>query len=147
MTKKRWVVLAAFLLVAGIALWYALSRPVTDDRETLDILNGRELVILLDGKETAETVVSAGAGNGLRIVVRVNDTIAADLPFGEAHTLEIVQKSGRNRIRITPDDVYMEEADCPGHDCVNMGRYTRDNWETRNMIVCLPHRVSIQVTD
>ena len=145
MTKKRIIVIAAFLAVAGIALWFALAGP--ENKEAKDILQGRERLVLLDGEELTDPAVSPGAGDGLRIVVRLNDAVLADLPFGAPHTLEVVQKSGRNKIRITEDAVFMEEADCPGHDCVDMGRYTRDNWETRNMIVCLPHRLSIQVTD
>ena len=145
MTKKRLAVIAAFLIVAGIALWFALAGP--ESEEAKDILDGRERLVLLDGKELADTVVSPEAGDGLRVVIRLNDTVLADLPFGSEHTVEVIQKSGRNMIRITADAVWMEEADCPGHDCVDMGRYTRDNWETRNMIVCLPHRLSVQVTD
>ena len=146
MTKKRWFVLAAFLLMAGAALWFALSGP--ESEETKDILNGRERLILLDGNELTESIVSPGMGtDGLRVVIRLNDTVLVSLPFGAEHTLEVIQKSGRNKVRMTADAVYMEDADCPGHDCVNMGKYTRDNWETRNMIVCLPHRLSVQVTD
>ena len=149
MTKKRWIVIAAFALVAGVAIWFALSGQKTDDKTTLDLLNGRELLVLMDGKELTETVVSPGAGDGLRIIVRLNDRQLADLPFGEEHTVEVLQQAGRNKIRITPEAVYMEEADCLGNDCVKMGKFTRDNWEVKvpNMIVCLPHKLSVQVTD
>ncbi|MBR0513603.1 MAG: NusG domain II-containing protein [Clostridia bacterium] len=149
MTKKRWIVLAAFVLVAGVAIWFALSGQKTDDKTTLDILDGRELLVLMDGKELTETVVSPGAGDGLRIIVWLNDRQLADLPFGEEHTVEVLQQAGRNKIRITQDAVYMEEADCQGNDCVKMGKFTRDNWEIKvpNMIVCLPHKLSVQVTD
>ena len=145
MTKKRLIVIAAFLAMAGAALWFALAGP--ENEEARDILNGRELLVLLDGEEQTDAVISPETADGLRVIIRLNDTVLADLPFGDEHTVEIVQKSGRNKIRITADAVYMEEADCPGHDCVDMGRYTRDNWETRQMIVCLPHRLSVQVTD
>ena len=145
MTKKRLIVIAAFLAVAGVALWFALAGP--ESEEARDILNGRERLILLDGEELTDAVVSPEAGDGLRVIIRLNDTVLADLPFGDEHTVEVIQKSGRNKVRITADAVYMEEADCPGHDCVDMGRYTRSNWETRQMIVCLPHKLSVQVTD
>ena len=42
----------------------------------------------------------------------------------------------------------MEEADCHGQDCVKMEPVTRDNLEMRVMggfIICLPHRVSVEV--
>ena len=139
---------AAFLAVAGIALWFTLGGQESGDRETIDRLNGRERLVLLDGSELNETTVSPGAGDGLRVIVWLDDKVLADLPFGEEHTLEVLQKSGRNKIRITKDKVYMEEADCPGQDCIGMGSYTRENWDVRpQWIVCLPHKLSIQVTD
>ena len=87
-------------------------------------------------------------GDGLRVIVTVDGDEAANLPFGTEHTLQVIQDSGRNTVRITPDAVYMEEADCHGQDCVKMEPVTRDNLEMRVMggfIICLPHRVSVEV--
>ena len=42
----------------------------------------------------------------------------------------------------------MESANCEGQDCVHMEPVTRDNLETRvmsGMIICLPHRLSVEV--
>ena len=44
--------------------------------------------------------------------------------------------------------VRMEHANCEGQDCVQMEEITRDNLETRvmfGMIICLPHRLSVEV--
>ena len=62
----------------------------------------------------------------------------------------MIQKGGRNKIRITANSVYMEDADCQGQDCVKMTEITRDNLETRvlrDMIICLPHKITVQVTE
>ena len=147
MTKKRVLVVVVFLAVLGVALWYALVGP--ESKETKDILNGRERLILLDGEEMTGTVIAPGEGNDLWVDVRLNGETLVLLPFGEEHTLEVIQKSGRNKIRMTSESVYMEEADCPGHDCIDTGSITRDNWETRPLgpISCLPHKLVIYATD
>ena len=104
--------------------------------------------LLLDGAEMTETVRDPEGGDGLRVIVTVDGNEAANLPFGMEHTLQVIQDSGRNTVRITKDAVYMEEADCHGQDCVKMEPVTRDNLEMRVMggfIICLPHRVSVEV--
>lgn len=53
-----------------------------------------------------------------------------------------------NTITITPDSVYMSDSDCEGHDCVDEGVVTLENKEERvlrNMIICLPHQISIEL--
>ena len=128
MMKKRkpalWIAsgLAALALVTGGIL--LLTRG-----------NGGEaheggIRLLLDGAEMTETVRDPEGGDGLRVIVTVDGNEAANLPL------------------ITKDAVYMEEADCHGQDCVKMEPVTRDNLEMRVMggfIICLPHRVSVEV--
>ncbi len=104
--------------------------------------------LLLDGAEMTETVLDPAGGDGLRVIVTVNGNEEANLPFGTEHTLQVIQDSGKNTVRMTKDAVYMEEADCHGQDCVIMEPVTRDNLEMRVMggfIICLPHRVSVEV--
>ena len=104
--------------------------------------------LLLDGAEMTETVLDPAGGDGLRVIVTVDGEEKANLPFGTEHTLQVIQDSGKNTVRMTKDAVYMEEADCHGQDCVKMEPVTRDNLEMRVMggfIICLPHRVSVEV--
>ena len=104
--------------------------------------------LLLDGAEMTETVLDPAGGDGLRVIVTVNGNEEANLPFGTEHTLQVIQDSGKNTVRMTKDAVYMEEADCHGQDCMKMEPVTRDNLEMRVMggfIICLPHRVSVEV--
>ena len=150
-TRDKWIAIIAVLIVAGAGLWAVLSGQNTGgSQKTQDMLNGRERLLLLDGTELTETTVSPGKGDGLRVIVWLENQELANLPFGEEHTLEVIQRSGWNKVRVTPEAVYMEDADCQGQDCVHMGQITRDNMETRvnrEFIICLPHKVTVQVAE
>lgn len=53
-----------------------------------------------------------------------------------------------NLIHLTPDGVYMEDATCENHDCVDQGAVTLQNRDERilgNMIICLPNQVVLQL--
>ena len=49
-----------------------------------------------------------------------------------------------NIIHLTPNSVYMEDANCENHDCLQQGEVTLENRNDRilsNMIICLPNQV------
>lgn len=51
-----------------------------------------------------------------------------------------------NVIHLTPDSVYMEDANCENHDCIQEGEVTLENRNDRvlyNMILCLPNQVML----
>ena len=53
-----------------------------------------------------------------------------------------------NVIHLTPEGVYMEDANCANHDCVGQGEVTLENIPERilgNMIICLPNQVVLQL--
>lgn len=104
--------------------------------------------ITLDGAPWDGKAVSPEAGD-MRVYVTLNGEALIDLPFGEAHTLTVAQPGvGENTVAVTADSVYMLQADCENQDCVQMGAVTRENLEVRVMggfIVCLPHRLSVEV--
>ena len=53
-----------------------------------------------------------------------------------------------NVLHLTPNGFRMEDANCEGHDCVNMGEVTLENREERvlwNMVICLPHQLSLEL--
>jgi Uncharacterized protein conserved in bacteria len=146
MTQKRkpalWIAcgLTALALIAGGILLLPRGNSTKPHEGGIRLL--------LDGAEMKETVTDPEGGDGLRVIVTVDGEEKANLPFGTEHTLQVVQDSGRNTVKITRDAVYMEEADCHGQDCVKMEPVTRDNLEMRVMggfIICLPHRVSVEV--
>lgn len=85
----------------------------------------------------------------LRVYITLDGAALIDLPFGQAHTVEIQQADGSiNTVRLTGDSVVMESANCDNQDCVQMGAVTRENLELRVMggfIICLPHKLSVEV--
>ena len=53
-----------------------------------------------------------------------------------------------NLIHLTPEGVYIEEATCENHDCVQQGIVTLANRSERvlgNMIICLPNQVFLEL--
>lgn len=107
--------------------------------------------VLVDGKAWKGAAVSSEDGDGLRVYITCDGQPLLDLPFGEAHSVQIIRKDGsENTVAITGDAVYMEHADCDNQDCVHMGAVTRDNLELRVMggfIICLPHKISVEVRE
>jgi len=105
----------------------------------------------VDGRAWEGPAVSQEAGEGLRVYVTRDGKPLIDLPFGEAHSVQVLLPGGgENTVALTGDAVYMEHADCDNQDCVNMGAVTRDNLELRVMggfIICLPHKISVEVRD
>ena len=98
-------------------------------------------------------ILAAPAGGekapGLWVTVMADGAVAAELPFAEKHTVRIEQDGiGENTVILTGKAVYMQDADCPGKDCVSMGEVTQENLEMRvlgGFIICLPHRLSVEV--
>ena len=105
--------------------------------------------VLLDGQEWDGAPVSPDAEDDLRVYVTLDGAALIDLPFSETHTVTVIQPEvGENTVELTGDSVVMAHADCENQDCVDMGAVTRDNLELRVMggfIVCLPHRLSVEV--
>ena len=73
-----------------------------------------------------------------------NGTVTATIDLGSEHgrrTLRITAPDGGfNTLLIANGSVRVLSADCPGHDCVNMG-------ELRSVsapLVCLPHRLIVR---
>jgi len=107
--------------------------------------------VLVDGSAWKGPTVSPEAGEGMRVYITCDGRPLLDLPFGEAHSVQVIQADGaENTVAITGDAVYMDHADCENQDCVQMGAVTRDNLELRVMggfIICLPHKISVEVRD
>ena len=105
--------------------------------------------VFLDGKAWDGAPISPAGGDGLRVYITYDGQPLLDAPFGERRSVRILQADGsENTVAITGDAVYMEHANCENQDCVQMGAVTRDNLELRVMggfIVCLPHRISVEV--
>ena len=141
---KRLAPAAAVLLLAASVL-FCLSGCSTETGSR------QEARLWLDGQPVPAGYAPGGADGDLRVIVTLDGRTLAELPFSEPHTLRIgLPDGGSNTVSLTGDAVFMQEADCEGQDCVQMGQVTRDNLEVRVMggfIICLPHRISVEVRE
>ena len=105
--------------------------------------------VLVDGARWPGGSMDAESLDDLRVYVTLDGKDLIDLPFSQAHTIDILlSDGGENHIVLTGESVYMNDANCENHDCVDMGAVTRENLELRVMggfIICLPHRISVEV--
>ena len=110
---------------------------------------GETVSVLVDGEVWNGGSLSPESGDRLRVYITLDGGALIDLPFGEAHTVTILQPDGsENVVSLTGNEVRMLSANCDNQDCVEMGAVTRDNVEVRVMggfIICLPHRISVEV--
>ena len=138
--RKKVLALCLMLAAAAIVLCFLLLRPGGESAGA---------VVRVDGEVLSSPALSPEKQDDLRVHITLDGVEIADLPFGEAHTVRIEQGNGfENTLLLTGDSVLMESANCEGQDCVHMEKITRDNLETRvmfGMIICLPHRLSVEV--
>ena len=138
--RKKVLAVCLMLAAAAIVLCFLLLRPGGESAGA---------VVRVDGEVLSSPVLSPEKQDDLRVHITLDGAEIADLPFGEAHTVRIEQGNGfENTLLLTGDSVLMESANCEGQDCVHMEKITRDNLETRVMfglIICLPHRLSVEV--
>lgn len=138
--KRKSLIAVALLAVSAAVLCFVLLRPGAQTA-------GAQ--VFLDGEPFSGPALSPEKQDDLRVILTLDGQEIADLPFGEAHRVRVLQGSGdENTLVLTGESVYMESANCEGQDCVHMEKITRENLETRvmfGMIICLPHRLSVEV--
>lgn len=138
MNRNRIRSLAALALLACLGLSGCAAKPAARPAE-----------VWVDGAPWSASKKAADGGDDLRVYVTLDGEALIDLPFGEAHTVRIVQPGGaENTVELTGEAVRMAGANCENQDCVHMGDVTRDNLEVRVMggfIICLPHKLSVEV--
>ncbi len=83
----------------------------------------------------------SGAQSGARCaVVSVEGVEVERLPFADAER-EYQNNGYTVHVRVTPDGVRVDRADCPTQDCVRTGTVSRPG----QSIVCLPARIVVTV--
>lgn len=134
-------------LGAALALALVLALAGCGRREQAPQDGGAH--VLLDGERWAGGSLEPEDACELRVYIALDGEVLIDLPFSQAHTVTVVQPDGsENVIALTGEAVYMQRANCENQDCVDMGEVTPDNLEMRvlgGFIVCLPHRLSVEV--
>ena len=82
-------------------------------------------------------------GGGSTVVVTVDGEEYASLPLDEDAELLIESAGGTNLLIISGGTASVVEADCPNQVCVETGAISSEG----QLIVCLPHKVVIEIVD
>lgn len=115
MKKADLLILACVLALAGI-LYYIFGVSNISSN------------LLLNSKENTVTI-------------KQGEELLGEYPLEEDRMLEIENTYGTNIIRIEAGEVWMEAADCPNQNCVQMGKKCKQG----EVIVCLPHQLMITI--
>lgn len=100
-------------------------------------------IILLISLFLAGIIYLPHSIGGQAVVSLAGEEIAA-FPLNQDTEYLIESKDGgRNLLVIEDGCAYVREADCPGKDCVNMGKIKQGG----QMIACLPHEVIIYIEE
>ena len=94
---------------------------------------------------TAVCFVMLHRPHGDTVVIKQDGRVLYTLDLSKEKDREIVvEYQGRqNVIAIQDGDVYMKEADCPDHVCMDTGRLSKAGVP----IVCLPNRLMVRYAD
>lgn len=78
---------------------------------------------------------------GNYVEIMVDGEVYEICPLDVDKEIVIEKADGQNRIVIQNGEAYMADADCPDRYCVSQGKIS----EEKQMIVCLPHRLTVEV--
>ena len=88
-------------------------------------------------------------GEPLYLLVTAGNTTYAPILLEEENSFRLSQGDEMvNVIHVTPVSIWMESSTCDNQDCVEQGIVSAENRNTRvlgNTIVCLPHRVLLEL--
>ncbi len=80
--------------------------------------------------------------DGAVAVIRVDGKIMKELSLSKNTTVTVAgYEGGENIVVVEQGAVYMQEADCPDKICVHTGKISK----VGETIVCLPHRVVVEI--
>ena len=94
------------------------------------------------GKEDAASLADA------YLVVMVGDVVYNPIPLTGPNRYVLRQGNGEkvNIVEVTEDSIWMAESTCDNQDCIYQGKVSLENRDTRvlqNMVLCLPHNVTL----
>ena len=85
---------------------------------------------------------TAGSREGTQVRVTVNGEDHATYSLAQDRTVTIRKDGHLNKFSIKKGKVQMDQSNCHNQNCVEMGAISR----TGQSIVCLPHRIVIEIT-
>ena len=78
-----------------------------------------------------------------KVIISVDNKEYETVSLKENEKVVIENEYGKNVVIIKDGQVYVESADCPDKTCVKQGKIMK----TGQSIVCLPHRLTVTITD
>ena len=102
------------------------------------------LIFLLAGAAAIFIILFAvrGCGSGRKAVIKVDGNIIRECDINRDETIEVSGYNGGHNIVVIKDgQVSVTDADCPDKVCVDTGKINAPG----QTIVCLPHRVVVEV--
>ena len=128
------VVVILAIAIAAIGMTMRVSRTISDEQ--------------LPGFKTQDDSLPA-TDAALYLLVTAGNTTYKPILLDNEDLLTLSQGEDMvNVIHVTRDSVWMEESTCDNQDCVEQGVVTAENRKSRvlgNTIVCLPHRVLLEL--
>jgi hypothetical protein len=100
------------------------------------------VVLLVLGFATL-AFLRSGQKDGAFVRITVDGAVYGTYALTEDRTVEVETAYGHNTLRIEGGRVWVSEADCPNHDCVEKGAIT----QTNQIILCLPHKLSVTIVN
>jgi len=97
--------------------------------------------IEVDGGSMGVSAAGVQAGEGLVAVVQNSEGVRQVLALGEDQRLTVTGELGTNVFEVRGGSVRCVESDCSNQVCVNTGWVASSG----QMIVCLPHELTVQV--
>lgn len=102
------------------------------------------LIFLLAGAGVVFIILFAirGCGSGHKTIIKVDGNIIRECDIGRDETIEVSgYNGGHNTVIIKDGQVSVIDADCPDKVCVDTGMINAPG----QTIVCLPHRVVVEI--
>lgn len=99
-------------------------------------------VLIVTAAASALLIAFARRTAGAVVRVTIDGVFYGEYRLSEDQSVSIDEKYGHNRLVIENGSAYMAEADCPDGYCMEYKPISRGG-ET---IICLPHRLVVEVT-
>jgi len=165
--KKNIFLVLAIVLIAVLLLIYGLttrkaSPTVKDGAAASDeVLTAAETPDVDSSDEASAEVdadIAAAADAYLErnpaesyVVVSTSSAMYLPVPLVEGNSFKLnFSDTEYNLVHVGDNSVYMEESTCDNQNCVGQGEITLENRNDRilyNMILCLPHDLSLELLD
>ena len=100
-------------------------------------------------EKSAEEVSPTLSPADAYLKITVDQSVSNPIPLTEETEFRLSQANGsENVVHVTKDAIWMSSANCADQSCVDQGTVSLKNRDSRllkNMIICLPHGVTLQL--